>query len=105
MMFNIKKGVRWADVIVWSDDSMPTKHSIPDTSEDDSEYDVEDSKQVRWKESPRSSRSFTYRVSELIPLSISPVWDEIKASLNICLTGSDSLTSLCDEAHFARSHL
>ena len=83
-----------------SDDSMPALQSV---SEDDSEYDSEDSQQVRWKEKPRAS--LTYRASKLIPLSTSPEWDEINASLNIHLTGPDSLMGLCDEAHFARSHL
>ena len=88
-----------------SDDSMPALHSVTDTLEDNSEYVSEDSKQVLWREKPRASRSVTYMVSKLIPLSTSPAWDEIDVSLNIHLTGSDSLTGFCDEAHFARSHL
>ena len=87
-----------------SDDSMPALHSVADALEDDSEYVSEDSKQVLWREKPKASRSPTYMVSKLIPLSTSPVWDEINASLNIRLTGSDSLTGFCDEAHFTRSH-
>ena len=85
-----------------SDDSMSAFHSVSDAS--NSEYESEDSEQVQW-ENPRASRSLTYRVSKLTPLFTSPAWDEINASLNIHLTGSDSLTGLCDEAHFARSHL
>ena len=88
-----------------SDDSMPFLPSVTDTLENDSEYVVEDSKQVLWRENPRASGSLTYMVSKLIPLSASPVWDDMNVSLNIRLTGSDSLTGLCDEAHFARSHL
>ena len=84
---------------------MSTIHSGSDTSEDDSESDSEDSEHVRWRENPRESRLLTYRVSNLMPLITSPAWDEINASLNIRLTGPDSLLSLCDEARFARSHL
>ena len=83
------------------DNSMPVLYSASDTLDDDSEYDSEESEQVLGKEKPRASRSVAYRVSDLIPLSTSPAWDEI----NIRLIGSDSLTGLCNEAHFARSHL
>jgi hypothetical protein len=73
-----------------SDDSMPQLHlNYLYNDSEDFENDSEDS----------------YRVSELIPLSTSPAWDEISASLNIRLTGSDSLTGFCDEARFSRSHL
>ena len=67
--------------------------------------DLEDNEQLHWKEKPGASTSLTYRVSNLIPLSISPAWDEINSLLKIHLTGSDSLTGLCDEARFARSYL
>ena len=53
-----------------------------------------------------ATRSVTCRVSKLMPpLSTSPAWDEINASLNIRLIGSESLRGLCDEAHFVRPHL
>jgi hypothetical protein len=84
------------------DDSMPDLQSV---SVSDSSYDSEDSEQVPWSEKPRAPRSLSYKVSELIPLSTSPAWDEINALLNIRLTGPDSFKGLCDEAHFARSHL
>lgn len=87
------------------DDSMPELQSVSLSSDDELEYDSEDSEQVFWREKPRASRSLTYMVSELVPLTTSLAWDEINASLNIRLKGSDSLTGLCDEAHFARSHL
>ena len=99
MIFKIKKRVDD------SNDSMPAIDSVSDTSEDDSESDSEDSEQVLWRESPKASRLLTYRASKLIPLITSPAWDEINASLNIHLTGPDSLLGLCDEARFARSHL
>ncbi|KAF8813066.1 hypothetical protein BYT27DRAFT_6392084 [Phlegmacium glaucopus] len=46
-----------------------------------------------------------YRVSELMPLSTFSAWDEINASLDVRLTGPNSLKGLYDEADFARSHL
>jgi hypothetical protein len=87
-----------------SADEMPGV-SHTSESDDDSEgvddYDSEDSEQVL-----RASRSLNYYgVSTMTPLSTSPAWDEVNASLNIRLTGSDSLKGLCDDAHFARSHL
>ena len=85
--------------------SMPALYSVSDTLEDDPEYDSQDSEQVRSREKYGASRLLTYRVSELIPLSTSPAWDEINASPSIRLTGSDSLTGFCNEARFARSHL
>ena len=80
--------------------------TVENDLEEDLEEDLEDSQQVR-RENFRASRSLNYRVSKLIPLSTSPAWDEVKILLtrNIRLTGSDSLTGFCDEAHFARSHL
>ena len=83
-------------------DSMPSLHSVTETDDDDDDYDGE---QVRQRERPGVPRSPPYRVSELIPLSTSPEWDEINTSLNIYMTGSDSLMGLCDEARFARSRL
>ena len=91
---------------------MPVIHSVSDSSEDDSddfESDSDNSEQVRWRESPRASRSDSpvskYSVYKLTPLTTSPAWDEIDALLNIRLKGPDSLLGLCDEASFARSHL
>ena len=74
----------------WSDsDDNDSVCSMQGPPEDDSKDDSEES----------------YKISELTPLSTSPAWDEINASLNIRVTGSDSLMGLCNEALFARSHL
>ena len=92
-----------------TDDGLPTLHSVSDTLEDDSDYDsdavydFEDSEYD--SEDSENGSEDIYMVSKLIPLSTSPAWDEINASLDIRLTGSDSLKGFCDEAHFARSRL
>ncbi|KAF8813059.1 hypothetical protein BYT27DRAFT_7251286 [Phlegmacium glaucopus] len=72
-------------------DTMLDIHSISDSEE--------------WDSEEGGPESAIYQVSELTPLSTFPQWDEINASLNIRLIGPKSLKGLCDEAHFARSHL
>src|ERR1700722_18072988 len=63
-----------------STDSMPRLHSVSNTS-DSEESDSEEG----------GPGSAIYSVSELTPLSTSPAWDDINASLNIRLTGANSL--------------
>ena len=89
-----------------SDDNMPSLQSVSNTSDsEDDDDDDDDSEQESWREKLGVSRSSNYEVSKMTPLSTSPAWDEVDASLKIRLTGSDSLMGLCDDAHFARSHL
>ncbi|KAF8800860.1 hypothetical protein BYT27DRAFT_6821233 [Phlegmacium glaucopus] len=91
-----------------SADSMPGLQSVSNTdsgsdiSNTDSGSDIS-----QWdsEEEAGGPGSTIYRVLELAPLSTFPAWDEINASLNIRLTGPNSLKGLCNEAHFARSHL
>ena len=78
-----------------------------DDADTDDDYADNENEHVLGMVKARATRSVSYRVSnsKLTPLSTSPAWDEINASLNIRLTGSDSLTGVCDEARFVRLHL
>ena len=86
-------------------DDMPALHSLSGTDFDDSDSDDDsddDNERIRRRQLLRGP---SYPVSQMTPLSISPVWDEINAQLNIRLTGPDSLEGFCEGAHFARSRL
>jgi len=75
-----------------------------DSDYDDSDYDNSDDDNERIYRR-QLLRGPSYPVSQMTPLSMSPVWDEINARLNIRLTGPDSLEGFCEGAHFARSRL
>ena len=94
-----------------SDSTMPSLQSVSDvgyyTEDSTDSEDSVDSERIRRRQAlkAKTSKSASYRVSQLAPLSTSPAWDEINAQLNIPLRGPESLRGLCDEAHFARSRL
>jgi len=69
------------------------------TTSDDSDSDMT----IEGKDDTISSG--VYRTMNLVPLIVSPVWDQVKAHIKMSPRSPEVLQGLCNEAHFVRSYL